>query len=467
MWEIIAWPFGKILWLCYLLVKNYGLALLLFTVIIKLIMLPSAIKQQMSTARLARLNPKLEQLRKKYANNREKLNEATMELYNQENVNPMGSCLPLVLTFVILFAVIEVVYAPLTYIGDVPKETLETAQTTVYDVYAVSTAIDGHQTTVEDILANGDASLYDTLLSFKSEEKSALASYSDERLEEIAAILEENPGLDEYMTNEEKVSQRLIAGGATSRTQLIIISVARDYPGIFDSEVVRLCDELDYTFLGVYLGEYPRWTSILILIPIVSLVSQLVLTFLSQYYQKKSGMAANANKSMKVMLYVMPLISFWIAFSFPAGIGIYWIFSSVVSLIQTVALNMYLTPARVDKIIEKQDKKGRKKPSLYQMALEKQKEQLAGQKSVGELALEEASTEEVKLSRAEKKEAERAALNEARRRYYEKYGDSTAEDAGEGSETGENDLTALKDARRRYYEKYGDNLNSLQSDEDK
>ena len=91
-WEIIAWPFGKILWLCYLLVKNYGLALLLFTVITKLIMLPSSIKQQMSTARMARLSPKLEQIKKKYANNKDKINEATMELYNQENVNPMGTC---------------------------------------------------------------------------------------------------------------------------------------------------------------------------------------------------------------------------------------------------------------------------------------------------------------------------------------------------------------------------------------
>ena len=119
MWQIIAWPFGKLMWLCWLVLKNYGIALFVFTLLIKLILLPSSIKQHKSMARNAKINPELEKIRKKYANNKEKLNEATMELYNRENINPMGSCLPMVLTFLILFAIIEVVYAPLTYISNI------------------------------------------------------------------------------------------------------------------------------------------------------------------------------------------------------------------------------------------------------------------------------------------------------------------------------------------------------------
>lgn len=442
---ILAWPFGKVLWLCYELVHNYGWALLLFTVIIKLIMLPSSMKQQLSTARMARLNPKLEQLKKKYGDNREKLNEATMELYNQENINPMGSCLPMVITFVLLFAVIEVVYAPLSYIGNVSKDKLTAAQNAVYDIYTVSSAIKSYspvevgegsavvvssadesaeKITVNSLTAQG-RDVYDVLLEIKSQEKSPLAKYEDDKLKELSETLIAHPGMDEYFTDTSKVSQRFVAGGASSRTQLLVISVAKDYPDIFDPEVTKLCNELDYTFLGIYLGDYPSWKSILVLIPILSLISQLAVTVLSQYYNKKNnGAAASANKSMNIMLYGMPLFSFWIAFSFPAGIGIYWIFSSVLALVQMVLLNLYYTPARVDKILEKQNKKARKKPSLYQMALEQQKAQLAGQKSAGETYLEEAETEEVKLSRAQKKEAERNALNEARRRYAAKYGDS-------------------------------------------
>lgn len=446
---IIAWPFGKLLWLCYEIVHNYGWALLLFTVIIKLIMLPSSCKQQVSTAKMQRLNPKIEQLKKKYANNKEKLNEATMELYSQENVSMGASCLPMILTFVILFAVVEVVYAPLTYIGNISKEKLSDAQSVVYDIYTASTAIKNYSPSLDDgsaaqpvtaedtkaekpdvtvssLTAEG-RDIYEVLTEIKGQEKSAIAKaeISDERLKEIADILVAHPGMDEYFTNPAEVSQKLIAGGASARTQLLVISISKKYGDIFDPEVTDLCKDFDYTFLGIDLGKYPSWKSILILIPILSLLSQLAVTVVSQYYQKKNGGSTAQNSSMNMMLYGMPLISFWIAFRFPAGIGIYWIFSSVFALVQVIGLNLYYTPARVDRILEKQNKKARKKPSLYQMALEQQKAQLAGQKSTGEIALEEGLAEEVKLSRAEKKEAERSALNEARRRYAEKYGDST------------------------------------------
>lgn len=422
MWQLIAWPFGKLMWLCNFIFKNYGWALFVFTLIIKLIMLPSSIKTQISSAKMARLNPKIEQLRKKYANNKEKLNEATMELYSQENVNPMGSCLPMLLPFIILFAIVEVVYAPLSYLGNVPKEKLASAQQIVYDVYAVSSAVKSHEASETADSENKD--LYEKLLTYKAEEKSSLASYSDDRLKELADILNGDPEMIDYFTDNKKVSSRLLAGGPSTRTQLLVLSVAKKYPYLFDEEVLKLCDDVDYTFLGVDLGAYPSWSSVLVLIPIISLISQLALTVISQYYQKKSGAVSGANKSMNVMLYTMPLISFLIAFSFPAGIGIYWIFSSVLSLVQVVCLNAYYTPQRIEIILEKESKKARKKPSLYQMALEQQKAQLAGQKSAGESALEEALTEDVKLSRAEKKKAERNALNEARRRYAEKYGDS-------------------------------------------
>ncbi|MCC8131096.1 MAG: YidC/Oxa1 family membrane protein insertase [Oscillospiraceae bacterium] len=443
-WQILAWPFGKILYFCYLLVRNYGWALFLFTAIIRLIMFPSSYNQQISTEKMNRLNPKLEAIKKKYANNQDKLNEATMELYNQENVNPMGSCLPTIITFVLLFAIIEVVYAPLSYIGNVDSDSLDAAEEMVIDVYNVSSVIDEHETTVSELLAE-NTNLYDVLLEYKAEEDSDLADYSDERLEELAAYFEEYNdaydndgemiGLDEYFLDSNLVSSRLVASGS-SRSQLLVISVSRVYPDLFTDDVVDLCADFDYTFLGIDLGDYPSWTSVLVLIPIMSLALQLLLTFISQYFTKKKG-GATTSGSMKIMLYAMPLLSFWIAFSFPAGIGIYWIFSSLLSLVQTVFLNLYLTPARVDKIIAKDNekaKKKRKKKSIYQQALEAQQAELQGKqrKSYDDDEDEDDdATEEVKLSRAQKKEAERATLNEARRRYAEKYGDSLDVDAPE------------------------------------
>lgn len=456
---IIAWPFGKLLWLCYEIISNYGWALFLFSLLIKLIMLPSSCKQQLSMAKTQKLGPKLEQLKKKYANNKEKLNEATMELYNQENVNPMGSCLPMVLTMVILIAVVEVVYAPLSYISGLPKEKIESAQTVVYDVYTVSSAVksytqseDGANTaTVAGLTAEG-RDIYEVLTEIKADSSKgkALQDYSDERLRELSDILTSNPGIDEYFTNPEKVSQRLLAGGDSTRLQLLIMSASQDYPAIFDPEVTEFCSEFDYTFLGVNLGRYPSWNSILVLIPIVSLVLQLAITVLSQYYSKKNGGVVQKG-GMGAMLYIMPLISFWIAFSFPAGIGIYWIFQSILSLLQTVLLNLYYNPKRVERLLAKAESKAKRKPSLYQMALEQQRSQGSNQ-----TLKEDLDGEEPKLSRAEKKEAQRLTLNEARRRYSEKYGDGEILEDTKAPDQSDGDDAVLEEARRRYAEKYGD-----------
>ena len=440
MMRIIAIPFGWILKLAYMLVKNYGVALFLFTVVINLIMLPSRIKQQKDSAKMARLRPKLDQIQKKYANNRDKLNEATMELYNQENVSPMGSCLPLVITYVILFAIIEVVYAPMTYISNIPSEKITAASQTVVDYYKVSQAVSKDMPedavtalTLSERLAEG-TNLGELLAGYNE-----TLGFSEERLAEITAGFEANPGLDEYFNDNTKVSSRLLAGGSTNRAQLIVLSVADDYPQLFDGEIVKFCEDFNYTFLGLYLGRYPSWSTIYVIIPIISLLTQLCLMFLSQYFMKKNGQNMQQGKGMMTMLYVMPLLSFWIAFSFPAGIGIYWIFSAVVQLIQTVCINLYFTPARLDKILAKDAKKTRR-PSLYQMALEQQRAQNGGVAPEGSL-LDDDDTDR-KLTKNERKELERQKINEARKRLVD--------------DEEEVDQRVLE-ARRKMAEKYGDN----------
>lgn len=439
MMKIIAIPFGWILKLAYMLVKNYGVALFLFTVVINLIMLPSRIKQQKDSAKMARLKPKLDQIQKKYANNRDKLNEATMELYNQENVSPMGSCLPLIITYVILFAIIEVVYAPMTYISNLTPEKITAASQTVVDYYRVAKEV-ADDTTDEDPVAK---TLAERVAAGESIEEiitgyNESLGFTDERLAEIISSFEANQGLDEYFNDNQKVSSRLLAGGSTNRAQLIVLSVADDYPQLFDSEIVQFCEDFNYTFLGLYLGRYPSWSTIYIIIPIISLLSQLCLMFLSQYFMKKNGQNTQQGKGMMTMLYLMPLLSFWIAFSFPAGIGIYWIFSAVVQLVQTVCINLYFTPARLDKILAKDAKKTRR-PSLYQMALEQQRAQNGGAAPEGSLLDDD--DEDRKLTKNERKELERQKINEARKRLVEDEEDVDPR---------------VLEARRKMAEKYGD-----------
>ena len=116
IYTVFGWPLGWIMYVCYLIVENYGLALILFTIITKALQLPLAIKQQKSMMKTAIFKPQMEALQRKYKNNREKLNEEMMKLYEKEHYNPMSGCLPSLISFPILFGMIDVVYKPITHI---------------------------------------------------------------------------------------------------------------------------------------------------------------------------------------------------------------------------------------------------------------------------------------------------------------------------------------------------------------
>lgn len=128
--NIIGYPLGWIMWAIYQVVNNYGVALILFTVFFRLILFPLSIKQQKSSAKMQVFQPKIQEIQKKYANNKEKQQEELMKLYEAHGYNPMGGCLPSIIQIVLLFGVIYVVYEPLTHILRLPSETV-TAMTDI------------------------------------------------------------------------------------------------------------------------------------------------------------------------------------------------------------------------------------------------------------------------------------------------------------------------------------------------
>ncbi len=96
--------------------ENFGFALIVFTVLIKLLLLPLSIKQQRSTTAMQKLQPQLMELQKKYANDKDKLSRETMELYKKNDVSPFGGCLPMIFQLLILIVMVNIVYRPGTYI---------------------------------------------------------------------------------------------------------------------------------------------------------------------------------------------------------------------------------------------------------------------------------------------------------------------------------------------------------------
>ncbi|AKL97372.1 membrane protein insertase YidC/Oxa1 family [Clostridium aceticum] len=113
--DIIAQPLGALLRLIYQLVGNYGLSIILFTIVVKLIMVPLTIKQTKSMKKMQEVQPKIKEIQEKYKNDKEKMNTKVMELYKEYNVSPFGGCLPLLIQFPIIIGLFSVLRNPLDY----------------------------------------------------------------------------------------------------------------------------------------------------------------------------------------------------------------------------------------------------------------------------------------------------------------------------------------------------------------
>lgn len=389
MSEIIGYPLGWVMWLMYQITHNYAWSIIFFTLITRIILFPLSVKQQKSTAAMAAFQPKLEKLKKQYANNQQKLQEEQMKLYSEEGINPMASCLPLLIQFPILYGIFDVVYRPLTHILRVGK-----------DAVADATNI------TRDIL---------------QKDGGTVPAYFEGRPEiYIVKEVQKNPGAFSEMTEQ------------------------------FPDFVEKVTEFNNKLFGIVDLGDIPTihpetWNAaaiVLLMIPFMSGLIQIILTIYSQIRNKRMNPDAPSMGSMNLMLYIMPIFSVWIAFKYPAGIGFYWTISSLLGFIQSIILYHVYTPEYVAQLVEK-DKKKRKKKSRpgmmerYQQLLEEQNAaQNGGAKPksgavAAKISDDENDSPEVKLSRAKQKEYEKMIIREARRKQAEKYGEEFIDDDDE------------------------------------
>lgn len=285
----ICVPFAWLVRLFYNLTNSYGVALILFTLVIKLIMLPFQMKSKKSMMRMSRVSGQMQELQKRYAKNQAKLQEEMQKLYEEEGVNPMSGCLWSFLPFPILIALYSIIRQPITHFMMLSKDVLQTVVQSAADAGVNLTNI------VMMDKATGTPVLKDGLYQ--------LASYGQINL--VKAVQEMGLSTPE---------------------------------GWFD---------MNYNFLGLDLTATPweyvknftfTWAVIgVILIPILAGLSQFVFSKLTMKTQPQADAAGGA--SMKSMMYMMPLMSVYIAFIMPAALGVYWIAQSVFSLIQEAILN--------------------------------------------------------------------------------------------------------------------------------
>ena len=361
IYDIIGIPFGYLMMLIYRIFQNYAVSIIVFTIVTKIILLPVNFKTQKNAARMQLLTPKLEKLRKSYSNNPQRLQEEQQKLYIQEGINPMGSCLPAFIQMFLLFGVLDVVYKPITHI-----------------------------------------------LRFSKGIRKEAAAIAGTKLSNL-------------------------------RGELVIMNDLNDehskYSGILDGEFRTKVREFsdNFTIFGANLGKVPSihvdWSSresiVLFFIPICAGLAQLIASVYSQIHQRKVNPNMQSNGCLTFMMYFMPLISVWFAYSVPAGVGFYWIWSALFSFFITFALNHYFTPERTEAINEKEKEKARiyaekhpEKKTFMQRMLEQQ--ELANQQNSGKNGKKPNGE---KASRSEMNKYNRDKIKEARKRMAEKYGD--------------------------------------------
>ncbi len=140
MLSFFANIFGYLLNFLYEIFKNYGLAIILFSIIVKIILLPISIKQQKTMKKSAKLREEMNSIQDKYSNNPEKMNQEIMSLYKRENMSPFSGCLSSIVQIILLFSVFYLVRSPLTYMKKVDNEVIQNYQNEITQEGQTNTA---------------------------------------------------------------------------------------------------------------------------------------------------------------------------------------------------------------------------------------------------------------------------------------------------------------------------------------
>lgn len=261
IFDIINIPLGWLLeWMTGLFNNSFAVAVLIFTVVINVACIPLSLKSQKSSVGQIRIKPKLDELKKKCGDDRQKYSMEMQKLYQEENISMSGGCLPLLIRLPLMMSVYYLIRSPLTYLMHIGKDTIQTA----WDALVATGAIK-----------------------------------NTKYLDELAIIDAVNKGT------------------------------------ISSPEIAEQVNSVNFSLFGIDLTQTPKfnwniiegWDAIW-LIPILAFASQMLVSIVSMRMQKRINPDA---PSMAGMMLTMPLMSLFIGFSLPGGVGFYWICSSIVS----------------------------------------------------------------------------------------------------------------------------------------
>ncbi len=284
---------GYLLWFFYTLIQNYGVAIILFTLVLKIVMFPFSINQQKSMAANSKMAVKQKELQKKYGNDKVKLQEETQKLYDKEGINPASGCLTTFIPFPIMIGLFYTVQNPLANALHLSAEGIAKAVEMLKQIPGLGASFSAQYAQIE--IVKHFTQLKPQLTMFSATELAKIESFSH--------------GFQFMGLN--------------------LLDTPSDGANIFGT----------------------LFRSNLWIIPALCLVSSLV----TQYFTMKMQPGMQQQQGcMKGMLYLMPLFSAWLACTMPAAVGFYWIISTIFGFLQTIILNIWYSPADLNAKAEAQ-----------------------------------------------------------------------------------------------------------------
>jgi len=313
IFNIINKPLGIVLrFIAEFFGGNFAASVFVFTLLANIIMLPLSIKSQKSTVQQTRLKPKLDELKKRYGDDKQKFAQAQQKLYQDEGVSMSGGCLPMVIRLVIMLCIYNLILSPITYMTGVDKEKVNN----VKDV--VSTGMEN--------LKKKDEAKYNKINSDLKLDKNS----NNELV--IVRIIRNNPDIlkDEILSKKQ------------------YNKIKDDYNYIIEKDKET---NINYNLFGINLIDIPKFNIDFVnyfetiwLIPICAFLAQILTSYISMVIQKKNNPEA---PSMAMLMLTMPLLMLFIGFKFPGGVGFYWICSSLIGGLIQSAIQILYGPQRM------------------------------------------------------------------------------------------------------------------------
>ena len=282
--KILSDVLGPVMDFCYHLISNYGIAIILFTLISKIVLLPISIWVQKNSIKMVKMQPAINRIKAKNFGDPDKIADEESKLYKKEKYNPLASLIPLIVQIVLLIGLVDVIYHPMNYLMGIPQNVINGMKDLAVSLTGADPQSSSIQLVIVDMIKNGNH-------------------------------------LNEFM------------------------ALQGQFSGTDMSQVIQSIQQFHMNFCGINLSWVPAEVGgIDILVPIIAGISAWLLCVCQNRSNVLQNEQSNLNKYGMMILSVG--LSLYLGWGVPAGVAIYWVASNLFAILQLYLLNWAINPKK-------------------------------------------------------------------------------------------------------------------------